>query len=211
MKITKFGHCCLLLEENGLQILTDPGSYTTEQDSVTNIDIVLITHEHQDHLHLDSVQKIIENNPQAQIITNTAVASLLKEAGIECSVLKDKENRHIDGIIIEAYEAPHALMHSSLPRVTNTGFFIGEKLFYPGDALINPQKPVEILALPVAGPWIKIGESIDYALELKPKKCFPVHDGGLKEPGFIHRVTKLVLEPQNIEFTFIDDNSSIEF
>ncbi|MBI2052837.1 MAG: MBL fold metallo-hydrolase, partial [Candidatus Ryanbacteria bacterium] len=29
MKITKFGHCCLLIKENGVRILTDPGTYST--------------------------------------------------------------------------------------------------------------------------------------------------------------------------------------
>lgn len=43
MKITKFGHCCLLIEEHLLRILTDPGNYNTTPD-VENIDIILITH-----------------------------------------------------------------------------------------------------------------------------------------------------------------------
>lgn len=52
MKITKFGHCCLLIEENGVRILTDPGTYSTQQSEVKNIDFVLITHEHADHFQL---------------------------------------------------------------------------------------------------------------------------------------------------------------
>ena len=50
MKITKFGHSCLLVEENGVRILFDPGSYSTAQNDVKNIDVVLITHEHSDHV-----------------------------------------------------------------------------------------------------------------------------------------------------------------
>ena len=49
MNITKLGHCCLVLEIDGVRILTDPGNYTTAQDTMTGIDIVLITHEHGDH------------------------------------------------------------------------------------------------------------------------------------------------------------------
>ena len=40
MKITKFGHCCLLIEENGVRILTDPGTYSTQQSEVKYIDFV---------------------------------------------------------------------------------------------------------------------------------------------------------------------------
>ena len=83
MKITKFGHCCLLIEENNLRILTDPGNYSTAQNDIKNIDIVLITHEHPDHFHVESLKKLLENNPQAKIITNNGVGALLKELNIE--------------------------------------------------------------------------------------------------------------------------------
>lgn len=55
MKITKLGHCCLVIEEAGQKILTDPGTFTTSQNDMTDINILLITHEHADHYHLDSV------------------------------------------------------------------------------------------------------------------------------------------------------------
>jgi len=220
MKITKFGHCCLLIEDKGVRILTDPGNYTTEQDEIKNINVVLITHEHADHFHIESVKKVLANNPTAHIVTNKAVSSLLKEQKIESHVLntgelfhvwdKDKAPTH-EEVSIEAFEVPHAVIHESLPRVPNTGFLIADRLFYPGDALINPHKLVEILALPVAGPWIKISEAIDYALELKPKKCFPVHDAGLKSPDVVYRIHKLVLEPEHIEFVVIDNDASVEF
>jgi L-ascorbate metabolism protein UlaG (beta-lactamase superfamily) len=211
MKITKFGHCCLLIEEKGLRILTDPGNYTTQQNEVTDIDIILITHEHGDHLHIESVKKIVTNNPGVLIITNKSVAPLLDEAEIPYTLINDKDIMEIKSVLFEAYEEPHAIIHSSLPRVQNSGFFIAKKLFYPGDALIDPQKEIDILALPVAGPWIKISEAIDYALKLKPKKCFPVHDAGLKSPGIAHRIPRQVLAPHNIEFVVIENDSSMEF
>jgi L-ascorbate metabolism protein UlaG (beta-lactamase superfamily) len=74
MKITKFGHCCLLIDEKSLRILIDPGKYSDGQNSITNIDVVLITHEHQDHLHVDSVKSIIANNPSVRIMTNAGVS-----------------------------------------------------------------------------------------------------------------------------------------
>lgn len=63
-----------------------------------------------------------------------------------------------------------------MPYSANTGFMFEDRFFYPGDAYTDPGCPVEILALPVSGPWVKIGEAIDYALKLKPKVAFPVHD-----------------------------------
>jgi len=64
MKVKKFGHCCLLIEEDGVRTLTDPGGYT-DLDVVVrqsrNIDVILITHEHADHIHVPSLKRLLEN------------------------------------------------------------------------------------------------------------------------------------------------------
>jgi L-ascorbate metabolism protein UlaG (beta-lactamase superfamily) len=210
MKITKIGHCCLLIEEKGLRILTDPGNYSTGQDEVYDIDMVLITHEHPDHLHIDSLKRVLQNNPEARVVTNTAVAVLLDEAGIAYSLLKHAESMTLQEVVIEAIEAPHAEIYSDWPRVLNTGFFIAEKLFYPGDAFTNPQRPVDILALPVAGPWMKISEALAYALEIKPRIAFPVHDGILKVCGTAHVAPEQILPKHGIEFRPLKENEVLE-
>lgn len=212
MKITKLGHCCLLIEENGLRLLTDPGSYTTEpQEELENIDVILITHEHQDHLHVESLKIISKNNPSAKVITNSAVAKLLDEAGIAYELIADNETRKLGDISVQALEAEHAEIHKEWPRVLNTGFFIADRLFYPGDALIDPKCEIEVLALPVDGPWIKIGEAIDYALSLKPKHVFPVHDAGLKQPGVAHKAPSTILPKHGINFDVIAEGESKEY
>ena len=59
---------------------------------------------------------------------------------------------------------------------------------------------METLALPVAGPWCKISEVIDYALKIKPKKCFPVHDGILARTNATYRVLNTIIGEAGIEF-----------
>ena len=62
MKITKFGHCCLSVEERGVRILVDPGNYTSGQNEAKGIHIVLITHhEHRDHLDMESLKRVLKN------------------------------------------------------------------------------------------------------------------------------------------------------
>jgi L-ascorbate metabolism protein UlaG (beta-lactamase superfamily) len=63
MKITKIGHCCLLIEEKGLRILTDPGAWSEAQNELKNIQLILITHEHQDHFYLDSLKQVLKKQP----------------------------------------------------------------------------------------------------------------------------------------------------
>ncbi len=180
MKITKFGHCCLLIEENGVRILTDPGSYSSAQDSLTGIDLVLITHEHQDHFHIDSVKNILKNNPQALIITNSGVGALLEKEGIVYTKVEDKQAYSYKDLLIEGIGHKHAIVCDNFPQCMNTGYFIADKLFYPGDALTDPDRHVQVLALPVAGPWMKFSEGVEYARLVKPEVCFAVHDGMYK-------------------------------
>lgn len=206
MKITKLGHCCLVIEVDGKRIMTDPGSYSTLQDEEKNIDIILITHEHGDHLHVDSLKKVLENNPTAKIITNTGVGAILSENNIPYEKIEDGQNDICEGINFEGHGEKHEEIYEEIGQVQNTGYLIQDKLFYPGDAFTNPKKNIDILALPIAGPWMKIKTAINYALELKPRICFPVHDGMIKEdrPGPIYNLPKNILPKNNIEFKVLE-------
>ena len=91
MKIKKVGHCCLIIETNNLKIMTDPGNFSIEQNQEKDVDVVLITHEHADHFHLESLLEVIKNNPQCRIITNTSVKKLLDKENIACEILEENE------------------------------------------------------------------------------------------------------------------------
>lgn len=200
MKITKYGHCCLLVEEKELRLLTDPGTYSRDFTELTEIDVILITHEHADHLHVESLKELLKRNPYPRIYTTQAVKEILEKEGIPSKVLKHGEKIVEKGVEIEAIGEKHAAMHPAIPQSTNVGFFIQNNLFYPGDALTLPGKPVKWLALPVIAPWMKMSEAIDYAIAVKPKGCFPVHEGILIHPGFAYRVPPMVLEKQGIKW-----------
>ena len=205
MKITKIGHCCLLIEVSNLKILTDPGAYSSGQNELTDIDVVLITHEHADHLHTESVQKIIANNPNVQIFTNSGVGKKLDELGIKYELLEGTETREVSGVMIEAFDCQHEEIYQEIGRVQNTGYFIGGRLFYPGDSFGQLGKPVEVLALPIAGPWCRLVDALDYCIQVKPKYAFPVHDGMIQEDklGPLHRVPAQVLANHDIEFVVL--------
>ncbi len=212
MNVTKLGHCCLLLEESGVRILTDPGILSTAQNDLKNIDIVLITHEHSDHLHVESLVEVLSHNPHATVITNTAVHKILHEKQIAAKIITEGMHTQIKGISFEGFGTQHAEMHHSMPRVENTGYLIHNHLFYPGDAFTVPTKPVRVLALPVAGPWMKISEAIEYALTVKPHVCFPVHDGVLAAQirSRMGMFPASVLGTSGIKMVPLDDGHSID-
>ena len=210
MKITKLGHCCLLIETKGKRILTDPGSYTVETHSqLKDIDYILFTHDHQDHYHLESLKIIIKKNPKAVIYADESVSELLKKEGINHIKIGAGENVDLDGVALSGIGTKHAEIHSSIPLFLNTGFFIDNRLFYPGDNLTDPKRAVEILALPVDGPWVKISEAIDYALKLKPKIAFPVHDE--MKVGITHVLPERLLNQNGIKFVSMVAGDSREF
>lgn len=201
MRLTKLGHCCLVIEIDGVRILTDPGAWTTAQNEQYGIKAVLISHEHSDHLDIESVKKILKNNPDARIITNRSVSMILKQAGLLSQVVGHKSRVKISGVLIEGVGKNHAPIYPPIiPNVENTGYMINQRFYYPGDGFFKPNKPVECLALPVAGPWMKIAHALDFAKALKPRLALPVHDGMLAFAGPFHTVPELVLANQGIRF-----------
>lgn len=207
MQITKFGQCCLLIEVSGKRILTDPGRFSVAQNDVTNIDLVLITHEHADHLHSESLQTILKNNPQAQVITNESVGKILADLEIPYVVLVETTPTKCCGVALEAFDGKHAEIFEEYGQVQNTGFFIAEQLFYPGDSYIEPGKLVPVLALPVAGPWCKLSDAVGYAIRVNPGQAFPVHDAILNSDGIAltHGLFESQLKSHGIEFVPMKD------
>lgn len=201
----------MVIEEQGVKILLDPGAYSTGQKEVMGVNVILITHEHPDHLDPNSLKIILENNPMAKIFTNAGVGKVLSKEGIAYELLTHGKSIEIRGVRIEGREEKHTEIYPTLPTVYNTGYLIANRFFYPGDALTQPNKQVEILALPVAAPWMKLAQAIDYAKELKPKICFPVHDGMLKIIGPVHRLPESILTPEGIQFTVLEEGEGYEF
>ena len=212
MKITKIGHCCLLIEHKEKRILTDPGAWSIGQNQIMNIDLILITHEHPDHLHIESLETVLKNNPKAKIITNTAVGKILSEKSIAFKILEDGQNINFEDVLLEAFGDKHEEIYEKFGMVQNTGYFIDNILFYPGDAFTNPGKEVGILACPISGPWTTFKTAVQYALNIKPKIVFPVHDGAIipDRPGPLYRLPPQILEAKNIKFIPLKEGENFE-
>jgi len=179
MKIKKLGHCCFVAEpKEGVRVMTDPGVFSSLQNEEKNISVIIITHEHSDHFHLESLKKVLENNKEAMVITNESVGKLLAEAGIPFVKVEEGENYEFEGVKISGFGNVHAEIYDDYGRVQNTGYMI-DNLCYPGDAFSYPDAKVDILALPVCGPWMKTKEAIIYTKNINPRIVFPVHDGML--------------------------------
>jgi len=214
MTITKIGHCCLLIDFGGVVVITDPGVFTAESPLPERVDVVVISHEHQDHVHIPMVRALRERFPNLIIITNSAVAQLLTAAGVTgITILEGRAAATMAGVYFEAFDATHAKIFEAVGLVQNTGYFISERLFYPGDAYAEPGRPVEVLALPVGGPWCRMTDAIHYALRVSPQSAFPVHDAieRMDRVSTHHGLANLILGERGIVFTPLLPGESITY
>jgi len=182
MRLTKFGHACVRVEHADATVVIDPGVFTSA-DAVDGADAVLITHEHFDHFVEDRLRAAADANPGLRIWANRSVARQLDGLGARVTVVGEGDAFDINGLDVSVHGEWHAVIHPEIPRVGNIGFLLGGKLFHPGDALTLPSRPVETLLLPIAGPWAKVSELIDYVREVKPRRALAVHEAVLSEAG----------------------------
>lgn len=175
MRLRKLGHCCLLLEDQGERLLLDPGVFSNDLSGLQGLTAVLITHVHADHLDAPRVHALLEDNPQVEVLCDQDSAALLAQHGVPARVVDDGAVVEV-GLPLRVYAGEHAVIHPDLPNVPNLGFLISERFFYGGDAFTVPQEPVDVLAVPVGGAWMKLSESIDYLRAVRPRVAVPVHD-----------------------------------
>lgn len=171
MKISKYIHSCLLIKEQEKVILIDPGNYSVEEkainiEKISQLDYLLITHEHPDHLYVPFIKELVGKFPELIIIGNQTVANILSTENIKSQVEGNE--------FIEAIDAPHEHIFGA-PQFQNTLFNVFSLLTHPGDN-ISFDKTSRILALPVQAPWGSLTQAVEKAMELKPEIIIPIHD-----------------------------------
>lgn len=181
MKITKYEHACFTVEENGQVLVVDPGAYTTDFVVPANAVAVVITHEHPDHMDKTHLQAIAAANPDVVFISHGDITSQLGE--FKTMDVVAGEGVKVGAFQLEFYGGKHATIYADMPAVANVGVMINDRLYYPGDSFALPEREVEVLALPVSAPWMKISEAIDFAKAVKPRMIFPTHDAVLSDFG----------------------------
>ena len=78
----------------------------------------------------------------------------------------------------------HAPVYGDIPGCPNLAYLVGDgEFFHPGDSFTVPQQPVDVLAVPIDGPWLKLAEAIDYVNAVAPRVAVPIHDGELTDPA----------------------------
>lgn len=121
----------------------------------------------------------------------------------------------INGVSVITVGSAHAAIYGGVSPCRNSGYYIGNRLFVPGDALHDtPPGPVEILGLPCGGPWMRLSEAIDYAKKISPKTVFPLHDAMYVESYRSELLPRIIggnLESSGIAFKDLAPGATLEF
>jgi L-ascorbate metabolism protein UlaG (beta-lactamase superfamily) len=182
MELTKQGHACVVLEEDGRRLVIDPGAFT-DPAALDGAAAVLITHEHADHFAPDRIRAALEGDAALEVWTNRSVAAALEGFGPRVHVVGHGDAVTVAGWDVHVHGELHAEIHPEIPRISNIGFLVGGQVFHPGDALTVPEEPVATLLVPVHAPWSRTADVIDYMRAVAADQAFAVHDGLLNDAG----------------------------
>ncbi len=185
MRITHLGHACVLVEMADSRLLVDPGNFAGDLSGVRDLDAVLFTHQHPDHLDRDRVPALVADNPGARVLCDPGSVEVLASLGVEAAAHDGPT--HVGEVTVTPVGEIHALIHDDIPRIPNVGVRLdadGEpSFFHPGDALDAEPGEVDVLAFPLQAPWQRSREMVGFLRRLAAPHAVPVHDGLLQPRG----------------------------
>jgi L-ascorbate metabolism protein UlaG (beta-lactamase superfamily) len=184
LEITFIGHGSLMFTFNGKVIHVDPFSKLAEYPKLPKADMLLITHEHRDHLDLKAMEAV-RTDKTVLVLTKTCAAKL--KGGF---IMENGDTETVGGLKIEAVPA-YNLVHMRSegipfhPKGIGNGYVItfGDKRVYvAGDTENIPEmkklERIDCAFLPMNLPYTMNPEMVaDAAKAFKPKILYPYHYG----------------------------------
>jgi len=187
VKITWLGHDSFKIS-NGKILYIDPYKITADAKA----DILLISHEHFDHLSMDDMKKVV--SPNTSIVAARQCAGTVSKVGAkEITIVKPGEKVNVQGIAIEAVAAyntnkinPDTKKPFHPKEDNNVGFVMtinNIRIYHAGDT--DPIQEIkniqtDIALLPVSGTYVMTAEEAAEAVRtIKPKIAIPMHYGAI--------------------------------
>ncbi|MDR2936683.1 MAG: MBL fold metallo-hydrolase [Rikenellaceae bacterium] len=199
--LTLVGHGSVMVQWSGKTIQVDPYSRAGDYSKLPKADLLLITHEHGDHLDKTACEKILA--PATHIIANPAAAEQLKGA----EVLKNGQSTSWNGILIEAVPA-YNIEHMRAPgqpyhpQGSGNGYvlnFVDFRVYIAGDTENIPEMKnlgrIDAAFLPKNLPHTMTdGMLVDAAKMVAPKVLYIYHNSPYQVSEFQEKLPDTVVK-----------------
>lgn len=185
MKLTKHAHACIEITNSAQRLLIDPGAYTPDAaDLIARADAVLITHEHLDHVDPATLEAALAGRPELSVFgPAAALGNWTERFGDRVRAVSPGDELDAAGLHVTVHGGTHASIHRDIPRADNVGYLVEGGIYHPGDSYDPPSAPVSTLLLPTSGPWIVMGEAVDFVRAVAPDRLIQIHEAMLSEIG----------------------------
>jgi len=184
LKITFIGHASLMFEYQGKFVYVDPVSREGDYSKMPKADLILITHEHPDHLDPKALALIRKD--QTKILMTQSCADKVPDG----TVIKNGQTMTVDGFKIEAVPA-YNIVHKRPdgqpyhPKGVGNGYVINfdkTRVYVAGDTEDIPEmaqlKDIAVAFLPMNLPYTMTPEMVAHAAQMfQPRILYPYHYG----------------------------------
>lgn len=184
LNITFFGHASLLFTFQEKMIYIDPYSSVADFKTQPKADLILITHEHQDHLDQAALQSLRSEN--TIVVVNEAAALTTPNS----VVMNNGDSKTLAGFSITAMPAYNIINKRENgqpyhPKGAGNGYIISfgnKRIYLAGDTEFIPEmkelKNIDIAFLPMNLPYTMSPEmAAEAAKSFTPAILYPYHTG----------------------------------
>lgn len=183
MKLTHLGHACLLVETDHARLLIDPGTMSSFDD-VRELDAVLVTHQHADHVDVSRLAAMLAANPSARLVVDPDTVTAVEGLPESRTVSQVGDRLTFGATTVDVLGGLHASVYADIPGCTNAAYLVDDGAFlHPGDSFFVPSQDIDVLAVAVDGPWLKLAEAVDYVRAVSPRAAVPIHEGETTDPA----------------------------
>lgn len=182
--ITWSGHAGFKVIHGNKKVYIDPYKLSKKYQGVSDADLVLITHNHFDHLSVEDLNNII--NEKTVIVSAQECLPQLKSLKVKESIGIDPHNSvNVDNLRIETVPAYNVNKDFHPKNHKNIGFIVefgNDRLYHTGDSDMIPEMKdtnPSIVLIPVSGTYVMTAEEASKAVNelINPKIAIPMHYG----------------------------------
>lgn len=203
VRFSPLGHASFVMEAGGKTIYVDPVGQAGDYGKFPAPDLILITHEHRDHLAPDLVKALRTGN------TLVIAPKIASEGFGEVTVMANGEVRDMGGFRVEAVPmyntTPDRLNFH--PKGNGNGYVVtlaGKRVYIAGDTEDIPEmralKNIDYAFVPMNVPYTMTEEkAAEAVLEMKPRVIIPYHYRSKDKISGLEKFRELLKGAEGIE------------